>query len=246
MELITLRRIMDRLLQNPNMRNLEISSAAAYVKDFCGINDIAPILTKKFTYLNIEDYKAELPASVLEVEAVYLCKFTADDVEYDSDAVSPHPAIYRDGTLNAALSESIINEKDKTVFGEYKVENNVLFTDIEKGVVEIYAKHLRVDDTGFPVLVYDGSLMQAVENYVKYRYYTILYESGTIPEKFIARAEREYTWYIAQYTSKVEIPNYDEAVAIAHSWQRLIVTRNRNTRGAGYPQFFTTSRNRKL
>lgn len=242
MELLTLRRIMDRVLQNPNMRKLELSTAAAYVKDFTSINDILPILESKFMYLNIIDYKVEVPAELLRIDHVYVCKFTVDDIEYDSDSVDPHPAIYRDGSLLAASSEAIISEKDKTLFGEYRVENGVLFTDIAEGVVEVYGPCMRIDDLGFPVLIYDGSLEQAVENYIKYRHYTILNESGIIPDKFVTRAHQEYSWYIAQYDSKMNTPSYDEAVTIANNWQRLLHSRNRNTRGGGYPQFFTTAK----
>lgn len=226
MEYITVRRIMDRLLDNPNMKTLKLSSAAAYIKDLCSILNIAPVLGVKFQYLTIEDYKVEIPAEFLDVEKVYLC----DDDWLDN-------ALFENNSLNASLDDSMIRESDKTEYGEYVIRNNVLFVDIEETKVEIKGTTINVDDIGFPLIPYDGSLMEAVTNWIKYKHYTILNESGVIADKFPAKAHREYTWYIGQYTSKVDMLSYDEAVSVAHGWQRLLDTRNRNTRGRGLPQF---------
>lgn len=247
MEFITVRRIMDRVLTNPNFRKLQVSQAAVYVKDFCSINNVGVIPKWGFSYVNINNYKGELESSIMSVKRVYICNFVEEGVTFQIDkedpensTIKPNAAVYKDGSLLHALDESIMRDGYKTLFGEWKVEGNILFTDIEQGVVEIYAESIRVDDLGFPLLPYHGSLMSAVESYVKYKYYSILYESNAVPEKFAKNAHQEYCWYIAQYTSQAEIPSEDEGIAIANSWQRLVHTRNRNTRGGSFPQFTIT------
>ncbi len=226
MEYITVRRVMDRLLDNPNMKTLKLSSAAAYIKDLCSIMNIAPVLGIEFQYLDVEDSKVEIPAKFLDVEKVYLC-----DTEWLDNA------LFENNSLNASLDDSMIREEDKTEYGEYVIRNNILFTDIETTKVQIKGTVINVDDTGFPLLPYDGSLMEAVTNWIKYKHYTILAESGVMSDKFSMKAHKEYSWYIGQYISKVDMLSVDEAVSVAHGWQRLVDTRNRNTRGKSLPQF---------
>lgn len=247
MEFITVKRIMDRLMVNPNFRKLQYSQAATYLKDFCSINNVGIIPKKGFSYVEIKNYKGEIDPSVMEVKRVYVCKFVEEGITYqmdpenpDNDTLRPHPSVYKDGALLHALDESIMRDGYKTLFGEWNVEGNILFTDIEEGVVEIYAEYIRTDDLGFPVLPYHGSLMQAAEEYVKAQYYRVLYESNVVPKEFSVHAEQQYCWYIAQYSSLVDIPSEDEGISIANSWQRLVHSRNRNARGGSFPQFMVT------
>lgn len=225
MEYIGMKRIMDRLTDNPNMKSLKLSSAAAYVKDFSSINEVHPILSIKYGYIKIEDSSAMLPEEVLDLRAVYMCNCT--DLS---------PLYHTNNRLAAGLDASLVRDVDKEALGRYHVQNGVLFSDIKDTVLEIKYKALNLDNMGFPLLPYDGSLMQAIENYVKYRYYCILYEIGEISERLLVKANQEYCWYIGQYTSKQEMLSYDEALSIANSWQRLIDTKNLDTRGREFPE----------
>ena len=146
-----------------------------------------------------------------------------------------HPALFEENTLNASFDNSII--KNKSQLGSYKVENQVLFIDHKDAKLELEYKSIDVCDQGFPMVAYDGSLMQAIEWYVKWRYYTILMESSIISQTLVTNAEKQYAWYIGQYTSKVEMLSYDEAITMAHTWQRLIDTRNRNNAGHQFREF---------
>lgn len=232
---ITIRRLMDRLTDNPNLKTLKTSSVAAYVKDMCGINNIVPILKTGFNYIEINEHKGELPLDCLEVRKVYICK----------DDANLHPVVYEDNSLLAAMDESIMRPGDKTEYGEWRVEGDILFTDLSTiSKVEVMYRALRVDDVGFPLIPDEGSLMQATENYVKWRHYTILAESGIMADKYVTKTAQQYEWYIAQYTSKMDMLSEDEAVSVMNSWQRLVQTRNRNKRGGVFPQFMNTAVNK--
>ncbi len=214
MEFIDMRFIMNRLLDNPVMAKLKLSSAATYVKDFSSINGIDPIIDYGYTYLKVINYMAEMPPYTGHIEDMYLCGYEISPIFTPNDR------------LVATLKTSKVPSRDKSEYGNYKVRGNFIFTDIESGIFEIYHSILRVDELGFPMLPYHGSLMEAVMNYIKYKYYTILWENDIISKNKVDAAHSEYTWYIAQYTSEEGIPTHDEAVAWAHSWQRLLNTRN--------------------
>lgn len=224
MEFIDMRFIMNRLLDSPATKNLKLSSAATYVKDFSSINRIAPIIGHGYSYSKIIGYKAIEPPSVVDIVDMYLC-----------DALV-YPVLSGDNRLSATMKESKIPDESKVSYGLYKRDSGVINTDIEEGVLEIYHTCMRVDEYGFPVLPYDGSLMEAVVNYIKYRYFTILWESKLCDRALVDNANSEYVWYIGQYTMKETIPTFDEAVAWANSWQRLITEKDLNMNHKSFPE----------
>lgn len=217
MEFIDMRFIMSRLLDNPMLAKLKLSSAATYVKDFSSINGICPILDYGWTYAAIVDYRAQLPTNLGDIVDLYLCKTDATEIlsEY-------FPLLDIDNRLSATMKTSKVPGALKVELGLYSKKGNVVDLDISSGTIEIYHTMMRVDDKGFPLLPYDGSLMEAVVNYIKFRYFTILWDNDMISRQKVDAAEREYMWYIGQYTMKNIIPTYDEAVAWANSWQRLL------------------------
>lgn len=226
MEYITIDRIMDRLFQNPMLKSLQKSTVASYVKDLASLNRVTPLLGTGYWYIRTQQYKGEIPADCSDVKDVYVCNI-----------ISLDNSLFSDEKLNSALSSSIVREKDKTGYGEYKVENNVLFVDLEDSLlVEIKGTRILVDDSGYPLIPYDGSLMEAVINWVKYHHFTILFEMDKISKAKVDAAHQQYCWYIGQYVSNVEMISVDEAVSVANSWQRLINTRNLNKRGRSLPE----------
>lgn len=222
METIGVNRVMDRLLDNPNMRDLKKSSVAAYVKDLISIVNLPTMLVPMVIYLKPIDGIAILPDNCGDksVEGVFYC---------DSIML---PEYFNKSRLASMPNDEIPDVKVSPI-GVYRVEYGSITVSTDIPIKVLY-KALPVDENGFPVLPYDGSLMQAVENYVKYRYYTILSEIDKISVQKVQAAHKEYTWYIGQYISKANMLSYDEAVAWANSWQRLVDTRNLDSSTDGF------------
>jgi hypothetical protein len=81
--------------------------------------------------------------------------------------------------------------------------------------------------------------MEAVINYIKFRYFTILWENDILPKNKADAAHSEYVWYIGQYSTNAIMLTYDEAVAWANSWQRLLNDRNLDMDSKSLPQILT-------
>lgn len=224
MEFIDMRFIMNRLLDNPVMKNIKLSSIAAYVKDFSSINAIGPVVGFGYTYTKILGYKATLPTNYGDVRSMYLC---------DSNISS---ALVESNRMSASMRSSKIPNKDKREYGTYDIKGNTIFTDVETGVLEVYHTMMRVDEYGFPVLPYDGSLMEAVTNYIMYKYFKLLWQNDIMPKNKSDDAHQEYVWYIGQYTTNAMMPSYDEAVAWANSWQRLLDDKNLDLDDKSFPE----------
>ena len=224
MESIGIKRIMDRLLDNPNMKGLKPSSVAAYVKDMISINNIAPMMAPMFVYLKPIDGMVSLPTNCPDhnISGVFYC-----------DAKLPQEYFNKEQLIASNGSVPLV---DGPPIGVYDVKYGVLHTSTNDPVKVEYTA-IPVDSYGYPTLPYDGSLMQATENYVKMRYYTILAETNQISQNLVQGASREYTWYIGQYTTKSEMLSYDQAVSVAHTWQRLVDTRNMDSSTDGFREY---------
>jgi len=220
--------IMSRLHMNPKLQSINISSVAIYIKDFISITEMYPAKVHKIYYSKIIENSIELPGDLDKVDEVYLCSAT-DLPDY----------FFSDNRLTYTHDTSVANQKGILGFLGYTKRGNRLFFDIvstQQEVAEIHYRAMNVDTEGFPVLPYDGSLMQAIENYIKYRYYTILAENKQIDYGLVQKAESEYLWYMGQYKNKNIFENVEDAEGIMQSTQKFTKTRSKTDKGSQYPQ----------
>ena len=224
METIGVNRVMDRLMDNPNMRGLKKSSVAAYIKDLISIVSLPTMQIPMMVYLKPEDGIATLPDNCGDkaVEGVFRC----------TDPMLPQ---YFNKTRLVSMPVDELPNVNVSPIGVYRVEYGSVTLSSDDPIKVVY-KAIPTDNDGYPVLPYDGSLMQAVENYVKFRFYTILSETNQISAQTVQAVNKEYTWYIGQYINKANMLSYDEAVAWANSWQRLVDTRNEDPSTDGFKE----------
>jgi len=221
-----IKHILNRLMDNPMLQNLKLSSAASYVKDFASILNLAPLKEEVTRVLYVKNYMHKLPANASKHNILGVEQLNDDGtVMDDNDSL---PARFYENSLLAANSKRtrVRGNDARYEYGTYEVKGDYIHFDQEEVTVALSYTPLKVDELGYPVLPYDGSLAQAVENYIKFRYYTILYENDMIAYQKVAQVHSEYTWYVGQYTMKHSIPTYDEAVAWANEWQSLLDSRS--------------------
>jgi len=233
METIGVKRIMDRLLVNPNMKGLKASTVAGYIKDMISINHISPLMAPMFVYLKPLDGMVTLPTNCSDhsVTGVFYC-----DSRLPQQYFNKSRLIGSNGSTVSKAKEDQIPFLSGPPIGVYDVKYGVLHTSYDKPLKVEYSA-IPVDAYGYPTLPYDGSLMQATLNYVKAQHYTILAELNQISQHILQKAEREYSWYIGQYTTKNDILTYDEAVSVAHTWQRLVDTRDMDISTDGFREY---------
>jgi hypothetical protein len=256
MQPITVNLVMERLLANPIFKGLRPSTVSAWMKDFSSINEIFPIAQKLVAYVPVENYRGQLPPNVSQVTAVYVCSANGEDVttnvvtSFDGSSTTIginfgdtgtrglDQSRFEDNKLGASLTDSILRDKDKQFYGSYTVNDDVITIDAKEAMLEVQYKGLRMDENGFPTLPYDGSLMMALTNFVKWQYCTILADNNMMPRHASVEAEKQYTWYIGQYVNKKDIPDYDTAVSWANQWTRLLNTRNKDIEGDNIEQHY--------
>tara|TARA_R110000744_G_scaffold31320_2_gene73685 strand:- start:1860 stop:2582 length:723 start_codon:yes stop_codon:yes gene_type:complete len=229
---ITIQLIMDRLTTNPLYKGLKVGTVASYMKDFASINAITPLLVIKPAKVIITDYKGELPDDFQSIESVYLCNDGTREIT-NKDGLDP--SRFEDNRLGASTTDNILRKpadgEIKDFYGAYMIQSDIITIDLPEAILEIHYKGMNVDAQGFPTFKYDGSLMLALTNFVKWQHLIILNDSEMVSSNKVTEASKEYLWYVGQYTSRMETPDYDEAVSWANSWTRLVDTRNKSQQG---------------
>lgn len=228
MQVLTIRDIMSRLQMNPLMQDIGINSVAIYIKDFISVGDINIVKSYNKHIATIVDNKVQLPDDCDTVDEAYFC---------DEDGLSD--LFFKDNQLTYSFSSTIARGTSEYGKYSYNRRGNFLFfehDDSDERKVEIHYRAMPVDDAGFPTLFYDGSLLQAIENYIKYRYFTILVENKQMDQGMAIKAEQNYVWYLGQFKNKRIFENPEAAEAVMNALFTFTNTRSRTTDGDQYPQ----------
>jgi hypothetical protein len=210
------------------MQSISISSIAIYIKDFISIAELNEVKKDKTFFAKINQNSIELPNDLDFVDHVYLCG--VDDLP---------DRFFRDSQLTYTHDDTVADQKGLQGFLGYTRRGNRLFFDITyegEYVAEVHYKAMQVDEYGFPTLYYDGSLIQSVTNYIKFRYYDILFENNKVSYSLVQKAESEYLWYLGQFKNKNVFENIEDAEGVANSVQRFTRKKGRSEKGGQYPE----------
>ena len=109
---------------------------------------------------------------------MWFCRRGASIPGEDSEtAVSP--ARYATDTLH----EHYNKVGNDFVHNTYSINNNYIFTSLKNGWYTIAYKAIMVDEEGYPMLPADRIFINALEWYIKYKYFTLLWEDGKIEDR---------------------------------------------------------------
>ena len=163
----TIRRIADRLMRHPLMRDIPFETIIDYTIDFLQILGCPQVYIDKAKVLKIEDYRALLPCDYIEMVQV---RNYIDPADLTSDRV--YPIIYRYATDSFHLSdnkyESLNSQKEFT----YTIQGSVIFTSLKEGYIEIVYRAIATDDEGYPLLPDHTKFLKALELYIKKEWFT--------------------------------------------------------------------------
>ncbi len=96
----------------------------------------------------------------------------------------------------------------------YQVNKNFIYTNFERGLVEMAYMRIPLDDEGYPLIPDNESWIKACEFEIAYRVFYRDFIAGRMPQGIFMTIERDRDWYLAQAGNTDKIPTQDEA----HSW----------------------------
>lgn len=93
----------------------------------------------------------------------------------------------------------------------YKIQGSCLFTNIQKGDIDVAYIGIPVDEEGFPMIVNNSSYLRALELYIKKQWFTILFDMGKIQGPVLQNVQQEYAWAVGDCESEFNRMTVDQA-----------------------------------
>ena len=204
---ISLKQILDNLLDHPMLRDVSFERAINYTQSFIRIVGCPKIFEEKTAIIEIEDYRGVLPCDFNEIIQVRTHN-TCDD----------NYKVFRYSTDSFHMSENKQDSFDLT----YKIQGNVIFTSMKEGTIEIAYNAFAIDSEGYPLIPDNSAFIRALELYIKKQCFTVLFDLGQINQAVYQNVRQEYAWAVGQAQSDLIRPTIDQMQAITNSLNTLI------------------------
>lgn len=212
---VSIKEVVDGLMQYPSMRDLQYESAIRWAIDIMGLVGSYDLYKDERELVEIEDHRGKMPSGVIRVDqcrkvgglesnATYLPMQYATDTFITS--YNKYPTAYNDGTQG----------------NTYKIQGDYIYTSFATGFIEVGYKTLYTDDDGVIMLPTNTSLSKAVEAYIKQEHFRGLFEIDKLSKVVFEEAKTEYCWYIAQAQNSVMNVSLDERQSISNAAHRLM------------------------
>lgn len=207
-EYISIRQVLDNLLDNPLLQDLSLERAVNYAVRFIQKVGMPSIFIEKTAEIKIDNYRGVLPCDYYEMIQVRAIsnkgKFESKTFRYSTDSFHM--------SINKGKSEDLT----------YKLQGNCIFTSLKEGTIEIAYRAFSVDEDGFPLIPSNGTFEEALELFIKVRHFTAQFELGKITPQVLQHTEQQYAWAVGQAQSDLVRPSIDQLQSFTNSWNTLI------------------------
>lgn len=215
-----IRRILDRVMRHPMMRDIPFETAVEYTVDFISLIGTPAIYDEKTAVVKVKDWKGPLPCDFEHMIQVRAASNQTSRRWHHCGPLMLHP-VYRESGHSFHMSDM---KPDAFNTGEltYKIQGMVIFTSTRDVDVEIAYRAFRVDDEGYPVLPDNPSFLRGLENYIKLQWFTILFDMGKISAQVLSNTQQEYAWAAGDAQSEFSRLTLDKAETLFNSFKTLL------------------------
>lgn len=215
---ISIRQVLDDLLDHPLLQDLSLERAVNYAIHFIQIVGVPNEFEEKTALINIENYRGCLPCDYYDMMQVRTYK----EGEY-----CPRVFRYTTDSFHHSPNKGDSDTWDLT----YKLQNSIIYTSIKEGTIEIAYHAIKVDKEGYPMIPENSSFIQALELYIKKKVFTILFDQGKINNAVLQNTQQEYAWAVGQAQRDLTMPTIDQMESISNMWTQLLQRNNEHSKG---------------
>ena len=175
---ISLKVIMDNILDHPMLKDVSFERAINYTQSFMRIVGCPRIFEEKVALIDIKDWRGILPCDFNDII----------QVRTHSNCDQKNYKVFRYATDNFHMSNNKQDSFDLT----YKIQGNVIFTSMKEGTIEIAYNAFAVDSEGYPLIPDNSTFIRALELYIKKQCFTVLFDLGKINQAVYQNVCQEY------------------------------------------------------
>lgn len=224
-----IRRIVDRLMRHPMMRDLAFEAAVEHTVDFLELMATPAIYDEKTAIVKVDDWKGQLPCDFHEMIQVRMAGPQRKKCWCPCTERLMNPT-YRYSGNSFHMSKRKPNE---FLTGEftYKLQGMTIFTSTKDADVEIAYRAFATDDEGYPLLPDNAVFLLGLENYIKLQHFTTKFELGELPLPVLQNAQQEYDWAAGRAQSEFSRLSLDQAQTLFNSFKTLLPRNHEHWRG---------------
>lgn len=210
--MLTVNDIIYRIYENPLLQNVRKSDIVTHIKSVIKLLDLPATFEEKRIVVNIQEYRARIPKDLYEIKSVMAMNYGGAQVRVRA---SSDDRVQQQNEFRGSRTTTIA----------YKIVPGYIYTEFQSGDIELIYTAFSTDEKGFPLIPDEESLVLAIENYIKVRHFTILFENKQLSENILNRAEQQYSWYIGQAANKFTTPTPEQTESLLNAFVRLIPNR---------------------
>lgn len=202
---ISIKEVLDNLLDNPLLQDLTLERVVNYTVDFIRKVGMPKVYIEKTANLEIKEYRALLPCDFHKMIQVRVFR-------------EGYSQVFRSSTDSFHLSKDKGNSHDLT----YKLQGQAIYTSMKNGTIEIVYQAIPVDCDGYPMIADNSSFREALELYITKKRYKVLFDTGKIRGDVYSSTCQDYAFAVGQAQTSLIMPTIDEMESITNSWNTLI------------------------
>ena len=193
---INIKQLIDKVRRHPMMADLSMEAIVDYAVDFLQIVGLPTAFMENTAVIEIKNYRGELPNDYMDMIQV---RTTTNPVVY-----------YRYTSDTFHTSGNKVHSAPYT----YKVQGDYIFTSEKDTTIEIAYLAIETDECGLPVLPDNAKFIRAIEAYIKYKHFTVLFDCGKITGQVLEKADQEYCWAVGACQSEFNRLTLDKAETV--------------------------------
>lgn len=201
---ISIKRIADNITEHPLLRDIPFDRIVNYVMELIRICGMPNMYIDKTDHVEIHEYRGELPCDLLELTAVR--GMHGEEYVYSVSHFHTSP----------------LKENHSTGTYSYTVQGNIIFSSEKERDIEIAYRTIPFDENGFPMIPDNAEFIRAIEAYIKFKRFTILFDLNQVSAAVLNNAMQNYSFCIAQAQTGFIRPSEDEMQSIANMWCKLV------------------------
>ena len=198
---ISIKEILDNLLDNPLLQDLTLERVVNYTVDFIRKVGMPKAYLDKTAELKVEEFRALLPCDLVSITQV-------KDKKHDV-------------ALRANTDNFYLSNKDSMNF-TYKVQGRVIYTAMKNATIEVAFIAIPVDCDGYPMIVDNSSFKEALELYITKKRYKVLFDTGKLRGDVYNTTCQDYSFAVGQAQTSLIMPSIDEMQSISNMWCSIL------------------------
>lgn len=196
----------------------------------------------EFVYIDIEDYRGQLPNNLQQVVQVrdYTSKTPLMESKYlffqspNKTDLEQTQAIINEEGGSVEYSTSQQSSSTRLDQFSYKISDGWIYCERKDTKLELAYKAYPIDEDGFPMIPEDAKFIRALKTFLIFKLDYLAWRKGIISEAIFRASEQDYYYAAGAAQSKANMPNLEMMESIRRFSSLLVSDPNQYLKSFKY------------